>query len=135
MTIERILVGIDGSPDSRAALHWAVERAVDVDAEVIALHALGLLDHLASDGGRAPTATQGADITEVFESEWCAQLDQGGVRNRRLVEDGPPAMVILRMSERLEVDLVVVGQRGVGASSSSCSAAPACRWSTAHGCR
>ena len=105
MTIERILVGVDGSEDSRRALEWAAELAAPLGAEVVAVHALGLLEHLEA----------GADLVSVFEERWCAPLaEHPEVRARRVVEDGPPAMVLLRLADQEEADLVVVGSRGVG---------------------
>lgn len=105
MTIERILVGVDGSEDSRRALGWAAELAGRIDAEVVAVHALGLLEHL----------EPGADLEAVFEERWCAPLaERPEVRARRVIEDGPPAMVLLRLADQEAVDLVVVGSRGVG---------------------
>lgn len=115
MPIERILIGVDGSDDSRRALEWAVELAGPLGAEVVAVHALGLLEQLEPDGEPVPTASHRAEIVRVFEQEWCAPLDSAaGVCSRRLVEDGPPAMVLLRVAEQDDVDLVVVGSRGIG---------------------
>jgi nucleotide-binding universal stress UspA family protein len=115
MPIERILIGVDGSDDSRRALEWAVELAGRLGAEVVAVHALGLLEQLDPGGEPVPTASHRDEIVRVFEQEWCAPLDAGDVvRSRRLVEDGPPAMVLLRVAEQEGVDLVVVGSRGIG---------------------
>ena len=114
MAIERILVGVDGSDDSHRALSWAVELAGQVDAEVVAVHALGLLDHLSPGGDPVPTASHRDEIVSVFEERWCAPLQGSGVRSRTVAEDGPPAMALLRLADQLEVDLIVVGSRGVG---------------------
>ena len=101
--ISRILVGADGSDASRRAIAWAAALARALDAEVIAVHAAGLLDHL-----------EGADLTARFETEWCAELDAAPVRNRRLVVDGPPPLAMLRVAADEAVDLIVVGTRGMG---------------------
>lgn len=115
MAIERILVGVDGSDDSRHALEWAVDLAGRLDAEVVAVHALGMLEQLDPGGEPVPTASHREEIVRVFEQEWCAPLDAAdGVRSRRVIEDGPPAMVLLRVADRDGVDLIVVGSRGVG---------------------
>lgn len=115
MSIERILVGVDGSDDSRRALVWAGALAVRLDAEVVAVHAMGLIEHLSPEADPVPTASHRDEIVRIFEEEWCRPLDdEPGLRARKLVEDGPPAMVLLRVAERAEVDLIVVGSRGVG---------------------
>lgn len=101
--ISLVLVGVDGSDNSRRALSWAANLAARVDAEVLAIHALGLLDQLTHDG-----------VIEDFETRWCAALDEIGVRNRRELVDGPPSMTLLRTADQEPVDLIVVGSRGVG---------------------
>ena len=101
--ISLVLVGVDGSDDSQRALTWAVGVAAAFDAEVLAIHALGLLDRLDTAG-----------VVDAFERQWCAPLDETGVRSRRSVADGPPAMTLLRTAEDEPVDLIVVGSRGVG---------------------
>lgn len=101
--ISLILVGIDGSDNSCRALDWAVGLAERVDAEVLAVHALGLLDQLTPD-----------EVTEAFESRWCAALDASTIGSHRRVVDGPPSMALLRVADEEPVDLIVVGTRGVG---------------------
>lgn len=112
--ITRILVGVDGSPDAVAALAWATSLGVALDAEVIAVHAVGLLEHLSSDGEPVAAAPHREELERVFRDDWTAALDADGVRGRRLLRDGPPAMVLLRVADEEDVDLIVVGSRGVG---------------------
>lgn len=113
-TISRIMIGVDGSEDSRVALTWAAGLARQLEAEVVAVHAVGLLEHLSPGGDPVPAAPHREKIQQLFEEEWCAPLDSAGVRTRRLLADGPPAMVLLRVADEEEVDLIVVGSRGVG---------------------
>ena len=112
--ITTILTGVDGSPDSTAALEWATALARRLGAEVVAVHAVGLLEHLSPTGDPVPAAAHRAEIERVFHEQWCAPLDVEGVRSRRLLCDGPPAMVVLRVAEEEGADLIVVGSRGVG---------------------
>ena len=112
--IDRILVGVDGSDDSRRALDYAARLAQQLDAEVLAVHALGLLDRLHPGDDPVPSSSHREEITRTFKSEWCAPLDARGVRSRRLVEDGPPAMALLRLAGAEDADMIVVGSRGVG---------------------
>jgi nucleotide-binding universal stress UspA family protein len=101
--VSLILAGVDGSQNSRRALEWAGRLASELGAEVLAVHAFGLLDQLSADA-----------VRESFETEWCAPLDRIGVRNRRRLVDGPPSMTLLRVAEEEPVDLIVVGSRGAG---------------------
>lgn len=108
-------MGVDGSDDSRHALSWAVALAAAVGAEVVAVHAMGLLEQFTPEDETQPVTSHRDQVVRRFETEWCAPLDAvDDVRSRRLVEDGPPAMVLLRLVEREGADLVVVGSRGVG---------------------
>jgi nucleotide-binding universal stress UspA family protein len=111
--VKLILVGVDGSDQSRRALTWAAGLAHQLDAEVLAVHAAGLLEHMRDADA---DATEGPSLTERFERDWCAPLDDAGVRSRRLVVDGPPPLVMLRVAEEEAVDLIVVGSRGIGGS-------------------
>lgn len=112
--INRILTGVDGSDDARAALDWATYVGSCLDAEIIAVHAVGLLEHLSPAGEPVDAAPHRAELERVFHEDWTAPLDADGVRGRRLLRDGPPAMVLLRVAEQEDVDLIVVGSRGVG---------------------
>lgn len=107
------MVGVDGSPDAHRALEWAVELARAVGAEVVAVHAVGLLEHL---GGADPVPARPHrdEVRARFENEWCAPLAGAGVASRRLLRDGPPALALLGAADEVGADLVVVGSRGLG---------------------
>ncbi len=101
--ISLVLVGVDGSDNSLRALRWAADLAVQLDAEVLAVHAFGLLDQLRHD-----------EVVDEFENAWCAPLTEVGVRHRKELVDGPPSMTLLRLVDQEPVDLIVVGSRGAG---------------------
>jgi nucleotide-binding universal stress UspA family protein len=101
--VSLVLVGVDGSDNSLRALRWAGDVAAGLDAEVLAVHAVGLLDQLHHD-----------EVVEQFETTWCAPLTDCDVRHRKVLLDGPPSMTMLRLIEQEPVDLVVVGSRGIG---------------------
>ncbi|MGH9066064.1 MAG: universal stress protein [Acidimicrobiales bacterium] len=112
--IGRIIVGVDGSKYTRSALEWAVLLARRFDAEVVAVHAVGLLTHLAPQSQPVPSHTHLAELRRVFESQWCAPLEQSGVTHRMLCLDGSPARVVLDTAEAEAADLIVLGSRGAG---------------------
>jgi nucleotide-binding universal stress UspA family protein len=107
--IERIVVGVDGSVNSLAALVWAGDLARALDAEVVVVHGIGL---------RESEAFRDEGSHELLERElrevWCAPLAASGVRHRALLIDGDPVGVLLRTASDVVADLVVVGCRGVG---------------------
>jgi nucleotide-binding universal stress UspA family protein len=110
--LERIVVGVDGSANSRTALSWAAGMATATGAEVVAVHAVGLLEHLARPGSGSEAAAD--DLRARFEDEWCEPLAGAGVPARRALRDGSPVAVLLAVADEEGADLIVVGSRGVG---------------------
>ncbi len=109
--IRKILVGVDGSPASNAALGWVAELARSLSAEVVALHSLGLLSP--DYGGQlVPTERHRQAIIDEFEQRWCRPLAEAGVHYKPVVVDGNPVSAILVVAAEEEADLVVLGSRG-----------------------
>ncbi|MEX0991262.1 MAG: universal stress protein [Actinomycetota bacterium] len=122
MELERIVVGVDGSPGSLAALGWTAGLAAKVGAEVIVVHgfempglAAGLrfaavppnvLDE-AADSARARTK-------EALEGEWTEPLRTAGVPHRAVLLDHGGAGVIIDVADAENAGLIVVGTRGHG---------------------
>lgn len=111
--VPRILVGVDGSADADRALRCAVTLAGALDAEVLAAHAVTLLAHL-GPGPAVPSEQHLDEIRRQFEEDWCRSLVESGVAFRRLLVPGEPVATLLRLAEEREVDMIVVGRRGVG---------------------
>ena len=113
-----VVVGLDGSAESIAALRWARRYAEATGAQVRAV----LAWHYPSAVGPAPTGVAPAAVTdEVRErlehtltqavSEVYPGGQEAGVAAR--ISYGHPAEVLIGESE--EADLLVVGSRGRGA--------------------
>lgn len=113
MTIRRIVAGLDGSENSQRALAWAIELARGLGAELIAVHALGLLDRL-DTGERVPAAPHRDEIVQTFERSWCAPLANAQIASRRIVRDGTPVDAVLAIVKEEAANLIVVGSRGIG---------------------
>ena len=111
--VRRIVVGVDGSENAQRALGWALLLARQFDAELVAVHAVGLLAHL-GEGPPVPSHSHLEELRRAFESEWCALLQTSTVARRLRLEDGPPVAVLLATAEQEAADLIVVGSRGVG---------------------
>ncbi len=113
----RIVVGVDGSPSSRAALRWAVRQAAltasTVEA-VIAWH------YPAMYGGYGWVPVSAADpisfdeiAAKVITEAVTESVDPtSSVRVTTRVEEGNPARVLLDAATG--ADLLVVGSRGHG---------------------
>jgi nucleotide-binding universal stress UspA family protein len=116
-----IVVGVDGSPPSIAALRWAAEEAKLRDARLVALHAWVFIPPapLAEPGlGPIPAADLPGQLEaqkEAAEAEFAAAIEEA-------FPEGPPVEIERRLTENdageaLEgeakgADLVVVGSRG-----------------------
>lgn len=109
----RLVVGVDGSLDSARAVATAATLASACGAEVIGVHAVGLM-HLV-DGEMRPS-DQHRDRIAADVEEWARPLDEAGIAHRTVVEDGPPGLVLLRIIEREDAGLVVLGTRGLGST-------------------
>jgi len=109
----RLILGLDGSDGSQAALEWCREHAALLDAEVIAV---GVIDLAPLIG--LPWA--GAPPLEDFRREMSAALEISvatlratGVTCRTIVKEGNPAAMLEEVADE-SGDLIVVGRRGRG---------------------
>jgi nucleotide-binding universal stress UspA family protein len=107
-----IVVGVDASDCARRALAWAVDLARVTGAEVVAVHALGLLAHL--DDTPDPAQARRPAVARALEEDWSAPLRAPGVRGRTMLVDGNPVTALLAVVADTGADLVVVGSRGHG---------------------
>jgi nucleotide-binding universal stress UspA family protein len=97
-----VVVGVDGSPIAARALTMAVRLATAMDLDIVAVHAVGLIEG----------ARRGELAREV--EAWCAPLVASGVDHRIEILDGHPADVLLRVADVEQASFVVVGSRGLG---------------------
>jgi nucleotide-binding universal stress UspA family protein len=108
----RIIVGVDGSEASLRAVTWAAELAGWTGGEIVAVHVVGLLTHLADDSV-APSAEHSGEVAAQLE-QWCRPLADAHVAYRSVLIDGDPVSSLLRAARDEDADLVVVGARGTG---------------------
>ena len=104
--LRTIAVGYDGSPDSELAVRWAAELAVSVSAQLVVVHAIGLLE--------------GADISQTRPDgtvalEVASSVGMEPARVQWMALDGDPCSVMIRVAgPPTSADLLVVGTRGAG---------------------
>jgi nucleotide-binding universal stress UspA family protein len=108
-----ILVGLDGSEMSHRAVAYATMLASALRAEVVAVHAVGLLTVL---DGEAHPSDQVRERLEAAVESWVEPLRSAGVPHRAILEDGPPGLVLLRLIERSGAGMAVLGTRGIGSA-------------------
>jgi nucleotide-binding universal stress UspA family protein len=111
--ITTILVGVDGSPESSGAATFATRLAMQLGAEIVAAHAVGLLDVWPGPEA-AREANPHAHVTSLVEGPWTETIRRQGVQPRMILRDGAPAHVLLELADQIDADLIVVGSRGIG---------------------
>src|SRR5215216_411713 len=105
-----IVVGIDGSDDSRRALAWALGEARATGRRLVALHAW----HISAAGDVVPTAHLSGDAlhagADLLLERELAPADTTGVVVERRAEEQRPAAALVDASAT--ASLIVVGSRG-----------------------
>jgi nucleotide-binding universal stress UspA family protein len=112
----KIVVGIDGSDASVAALRWALEEARLRGLKIVAVHA-HTLPHVSTTSQALHLIETGLDAyraagAEILERALADAEAADDVDVERRVIEGPPASALLDAAE--DAELLVVGSRGHG---------------------
>ena len=111
----RILLGTDGSPESRRATSAVASIAGPLQAEVTVASAAFELSARVTEWDYEPIEKA---IPEELAAKWArdevAWLAEHGVTAEHVVLDGPPAEALAKLAASGSFDLVVVGHRGHG---------------------
>jgi len=114
VSVRTILVGVDDSPGSLAALRWAAGLAGPLRASLVLLHVYEPLAHV-------DELQPGVDLrmlrerTEAALQGVCtAELQGRGVEHRLVVREGMPLDVLVDVADEVSADLIVVGARRLG---------------------
>ncbi|MFY0610818.1 MAG: universal stress protein [Hyphomicrobiaceae bacterium] len=121
----KVLIAVDGSGHSKRAIAYGAQIAVQNEAEVVLFH---VMRHLGSD--RVPPdleelghiehvrLTEADMLRSVAEAVINDAQDLAGKRGvakvQTVIQDGDPATRIVEYSKAHEVDLIVIGRRGLG---------------------
>ncbi|WP_040685090.1 universal stress protein [Nocardiopsis halotolerans] len=116
----RVVVGVDGSDHSRAALEWAAAEAVRRRVPLRIVHALGMPLIVSANAGYArfdPTEEISGQADEVLTSaaEHARRVQPSVVVETETAMEEPPLALL---SHSRVHDLIVVGTRGLGAFAS-----------------
>ncbi|MFN3258825.1 MAG: universal stress protein [Ilumatobacter sp.] len=107
-----VVVGVDGSAEARRGMLFAADLSTRLDVELVAVHARGLLERIASGAGSGRS-----EAVEALETNCLAVLSEiDGLRWSWKVEDGAPIDVLLRVADEVDAGFVVVGSHGAGHS-------------------
>ena len=117
---KKILVPVDGSEPSNAAVSLAIRLARDQEASIAFVHVCEVAKIAAMVGG--PTIGVDPSYALEAEREWGDQtlrraLDRagsGGVDADTCLEEGPSVTTILEVARDQHADLIVMGSHGRG---------------------
>lgn len=116
ISVQRILVPVDFSPHAEAVVEWAAHLALEHDSEVILLHAYHLpVEFQQLEGAYLPADFWANVKQEALQSlsRYGEQLRAQGIEVTETVREGYPASVIEEEACGQNVDLVVIGCRGL----------------------
>lgn len=119
MAYKRILVGTDGSPPSLKSVREAARLAKAFGAELLVACAYGALDQGTVERWReeAPDEMSWRFTPSTIADEAIVKGESAavaeGVTPRMLTERGEAADVLIKVAEREDADLIVVGNRGM----------------------
>ncbi len=117
----RILVGTDGSDQSMKAVEYAASLALKKDGEVLLVHVVAMDPRIPPSIWVTPEieARDRKFIEELRKAaenmlnDIAKKLKEIGVNVRTRIEFGDPAEQILRIADDEEVDMIVLGVRGI----------------------
>ena len=115
MRTRRIVVGVDGSTGSAAAVAWCQRMAPLLAAEVIAVHAIESSEYSLSPSSFPMRPFPDAwreNISAEVEKVWCAALEMAGVEFRTVLLNAGAAAALLVVADDVDADMIVVGRRG-----------------------
>lgn len=120
--ISKILVAVDGSSASNRAVALAADLAIKYDAS---LHFLNVIRDMQvppqlTKLAKVEKLGQGRmDVLEFVANQVLGDAEQrakkSGVKKiQKIIENGDPATAIVKRAKRHNIDLVVLGTRGLG---------------------
>ncbi len=113
--VKRIVVGVDGSPESLAALEWSYAEALASSAKLTVVHAWEYPYDVSRSSMRE--IRKPMEMTAIKELQTSLEslgprLTDGSVHIRPKLCEGAPTAAL--MTEACDADLIVVGSRGRG---------------------
>src|SRR5438132_97209 len=101
VSLPQLVVGVQGSDNSAAALEWEIQFAHLTGAEIVAVFAISPASAVEYVGpaafGPLPAVPPELDpalrsaATQEFEQEWCRKLRDSKAAHQMIVEEGSPA--------------------------------------------
>jgi nucleotide-binding universal stress UspA family protein len=112
---KRILVAIDFSDASEAALDYAIGLAKPLGASITVLHAYELPVYGFPDGALVVSAEMATTIMSGAQTglrEMCAKRAASGITLTQILRQGIPWEEVHRVANEVNADLIVIGTHG-----------------------
>lgn len=115
--IKKILVPVDFSPDSKAALGFAIILAKGVNATIHLLHSyyvpISMPVAFAPPGIPADVSQSIREAAEQHLGEWASHVKSEGVGVETHLLEGPAPEAITDVAKEMDADQIVMGTRGL----------------------
>ena len=111
--VKNILVPVDGSDGSDKAVTRAIEMAEIYGAKLNFLYVANI-NQLAISSSLSQAILEAVKKAGQTILERAENMLPIGIEHEKILEIGSPAAVILEMEENLNIDLIVMGSRGLG---------------------
>jgi len=114
MNIRKILVAFDGSAGSMKAFHAAADLAIKLNAKVTTLSVIHVPDFSPSMDEIEETVDEAEKHFQPLLRELIDYGQQNKLEIKSVIKRGHPAQTIIKYATENEIDLIVMGTRGLG---------------------
>lgn len=108
--LNRVLVGLDGSPISESVADWSARLCTDLGMSATILRCIDPGAELSP--GRYDEIMTRSQLE--LDLEWCDPFRRLRVDHRSIVDTGDPRACLIETARRDEAGLIVIGLRGSG---------------------
>lgn len=113
MSMQRLLVPVDGSEHSKRAVEYAAEMAKLIGAEVVLLHCHRTVPSVLGEPNFQDAYSRISATAEGVLRPYKDLLDGAGIAFKGKAVGGEPPEVIADVARAMEVDQIIMGNRGL----------------------
>ncbi len=115
---QKILVAVDRSPAAEKAVNYALDLAKLTQAQTLIVHAYPKIPDFLGEPNLSQAIARHLERAEDLVQPIVEKFEAEGVEAIPEILEGPPADAILRVASAREVDLIIMGARGLGSVAS-----------------
>ena len=106
--LNKVVVSVDGSPASHAAVRWCAEH-LPSGTTVVAICGISLVSEFAMSVPPLPSDSENR-IEDVFRNQWCAPLTEAGMNLQARLVHEDDAEALLEAAVRESPDALILGK-------------------------